>query len=119
MKNQHPALARALALQAKFNANAPPTVVPQIIAPVAQPVVVPDMLSTIETLRSLLIKATSGSASVHDDGAFQDAIARSGHLLLKAQGTDTTDIVARYDASLLEVTEDEADDDFGRYGRDD
>lgn len=79
----------------------------------------PEMLSTIETLRCLLIKATSGNASVHDDGAFQDAIVRSGHLLLRAQGTDTTDIVARYEASLLEAPDDDdADDsDFGRYGR--
>lgn len=139
MTNRHPALARALALQAKFNANAP-----QIIAPVAQPVVVPgiaqlespeielltadflivapDMLPTIETLRGLLVKFMSGGLCTHDCGAIDDAIARSGFLLQRADGKDTTSAVAAYEASLLEgpdADEADTDDDFGRYGCDD
>lgn len=83
--------------------------------------VAPDLVEAVQTLRSLLITAMSGVACSRDYYAFEDAIARSGHLLLRAQGTDTTAIVARYEASLRETPdEDDAfDDDFGRYGRDD
>ena len=84
--------------------------------------VLPDLVPTIETLRTLLEKMIGGSLSTHDMGAIDDAIARSGHLLRRSRGEDVTAAVAAYEASLLETQDNEDaeyDDDFGRYGRDD
>ena len=81
----------------------------------------PDMLPMIAKMRALLIKFSSGTLSVHDDGDIIDALARSGFLLARADGEDVSAAVAAYEASLHAPPDDDDDDDynneFGRYGR--
>lgn len=120
MQTQNLASARAAALQAKFNAHAPQTPELAEVELFSQGflTVAPEMPGTIETLRGWLSAMVNNTVTHHDLPAIDDAIARSGLLLRRAQGEDTTAAVAAYEASLLETPDDDdvADNDFGRYG---
>lgn len=83
------------------------------------PALLLDLTGNLGTVRGWLISMVNGTASANDMLAIDDAIARSGHLLRRANGEDVSAAVAAYEASLVEPNDydDEVDDgDFGRYG---
>ena len=82
--------------------------------------IAPEMLPLIARMRALLIKFSSGTLSVHDDGELIDVQARSGFLLARADGQDVSAAVAVYESSMHWMPDGRDDEDynndFGRYG---